>query len=82
MKNQNEDLSPVVRPLPKNLPDKAGDFSAGGFSGTKMGAPSATGESAFHYYVDLVIRRRAVVGAVAAFVIGIVVPFMRAMGAI
>lgn len=68
MKNPNEDLSPAVRPLPRFLPERANEAAS---QNSSFGASySETGERSLQHYLNVLIKRRMVVLAISAVVIG------------
>ncbi|MBN8548738.1 MAG: polysaccharide biosynthesis tyrosine autokinase [Deltaproteobacteria bacterium] len=71
MKNNNDDLSPAIRPLPRYLPEKVSEnpyaYSAGRLD--------AHGEHSLHHFLEVIIKRRKVVIAVAGAVIALVAAY-------
>lgn len=70
MKNQNEDLSPVVRPLPRYLPEKIGE-NAYGYSSSN----NSHGEHSLHHYLEVILKRRQVVFLITVLIVGTVAAY-------
>lgn len=72
MNNSNDDLSPVVRPVPRFFPERAGDSAT---NGSTSSSSMFSSEFALQYYVDVLWRRRNLVATVSILIVAVVAAY-------